>query len=578
MFTTVTIPVMADHLSPKKHQQLERLTGRDSTIIHCYLQIIQNEEASLWRKNWEGKRLNPTKLDALTLTSIPLTRKQKDGTVKTTRGRSIVKYDLKHQFKRRITVRELKECRDTAIAMWHSYLEKLAKYEQVYWRIMQKSKYVEREEALARVLHWWATEKKPSAPCQAAGYPQTKLPRRANVRTTAFLHERPTKLTRYWLELYFPERGKHLWLPLNPSSYHINQLTRGKPQTVQVVKQANGRWTAHLTLTKHRPKLLKHMPLKPLAVVGIDLGIEKAAVAVLLTATEKGRVTRKTTKFFKQQEKKQAINAMDYQIAALQRKTEQYRKLGRSIKQLLRALKRLSHKRQALAIQYDHQLTAELVAWIHRLEHRYTVHIVLGQLKGIRHSRRKGDGGSRSHRRKLHRWAFARITEMLRYKLYQVGVPEKRFRTVREAWTSRTCSQCGSHKTMRPFQALTICLTCGFQLQADVNGAINIGCKLIISLDGTMLDHWLHPPSLHKKYPERETADNQLLKNPLPFRQTLERNVSVGGRKTSRTQETSLISRPLCGDEAPSPVDLSFGDRGVEPTSRKPDNGKFLSS
>jgi len=575
MFTTVTIPVMDDHLSSKKRQQLDRLTGRDSTVIHRYLKIIQQEEDSLWLKNWEGKRLDAAKLDALTLTSMPLTRKQKDGTVKTTRGRPVVQYDLKQEFKGRVTARELKECRDTAIAMWHSYLEKLAKHEQIYWRIMRKSKYIDREEALARVLHWWATEKNPAAPCQADGYPPTKLPRRANLRTTAFLHERPTKLTRYWLELYFTERGKHLWLPLNPSSYHMNQLAGGgTPKTVQLVKQSNGRWAAHITIAQKPPKL--PAPSKPPAVVGIDLGIKKAVVAVLLTAADKGRLTRKTAKFFEQKEKKHAINEVDNQIASLQRKKEKYRKLGKRPKHLIRALKRLAHKRQVLAIQYDHQLTAELVAWIQRLEHRYTVHIALGQLKGIRHSRRKGDGGSRRHRRELHRWAFARITDMLSYKLQRIGVPEERFMTVREAWTSQTCSRCGSRDTVCPFQARTLCLACGFQLQADVNGAINIGCKLIVSLDGATLDHWLTPPSLPKKYPERGAALDQSLANPLPSRQSSQRSVSVAGRTSSRTQETSLTSRPLRGDDVPSPVDLSFGEVGAEPASRRPDWCKFL--
>ncbi|MHA2232186.1 MAG: hypothetical protein ACXAB4_06830, partial [Candidatus Hodarchaeales archaeon] len=60
MFTTVKIPVMDDHLSPKKAQQLDRLTARDTTVIHRYLTIIAREEEHLWREGWDGKRLDKT--------------------------------------------------------------------------------------------------------------------------------------------------------------------------------------------------------------------------------------------------------------------------------------------------------------------------------------------------------------------------------------------------------------------------------------------------------------------------------------------------------------------------------------
>lgn len=556
MFLTVQIPVMDDKLSPKKRQQLERLTGRDRTVIQRYLDIIEQEEEALWRKKWEGKRLDKTKLDALTLTSKSLTRKKKDGTINHTVGRPSVKYDLKLEFKGRITVRELKECRDTAVEMWHSYREKVADHERIYWKIMQKPKYVDREDALVPVLHWWATEKKPAPPCQAEGYTPHKLPRRTNVGTTCFLQERPTKLTHYWLEVYFPERGKHLWLPLNPSSYHLNQLRATNPKTLQLVKHATGRWYAHVTVALKVPPMLPTE--KPLALLGIDLGLKKSAVAVLLTEDHPGKLYRQDVKYFDQNEKKQAINELDNQIASLQRKKEQYQTLGKSPKNVNRALKARAHKRQELARQYDHVLTAEIVALVQRLAHRYTVHLALGQLKGIRHSRRKGDGKSRKHRRELHRWAFARITEMLAYKLQRVGVPGEHFQAINEAWTSKTCSRCGSTDTARPFQALLICHACGVHLQADENGALNIALKLILSLDEVALDHWLTLPLLARKYPEQNGSHDQSLTTPLSEREAPPdfMSGSATGRTPSCTREASLTSRPLRGDEVSSPVEL----------------------
>ncbi len=576
MFTTVKVPLMDDQLSPKKHQQLERLTARDTTVIRRYLEIIALEEDNLWRPGWEGKRLSKGKVDALTLTSESQKRTQKDGTVRYTQSRATVKYDLKAQFGKQITVRELKECRDTAVEMWHSYREKVADHERIYWRIMQKTKYVDREDALASVLHWWATEKKPHPPCQAEGYTPHKLPRRANVQTTCFWHERLTKLTRYWLEVYFPERGKHLWLPLNPSSYHLNQLRAIPPKTIQLVKHRNGRWYAHVTIA------LKNLPVlsdnKPLAVVSLDLGMNKSAVAVLLTEDHPGTLHRDAVKYFEQKAKKQVINELDNRIASLQRTKAHYETLGKPTKNVLRVLKRLAHKRRELALHYDHVLTAEMVAWVQELAQQYTVHVVLGKLKGIRWSRRKGDGGSRKHRRELHRWAFARLTAMLAYKLQRTGLPPAQFHPVKEAWTSRTCSRCGSTRTSRPFQALVICLACGRHLQADENGALNIAFKLIVSLDEATLDHWLPLALLQRKYPKRQRVVRQSLTKASPLGAAEEPDVSVAGWKgpcSPRTQKASSTSRPPSGNEAPSPVASSLVDAGAEPASCKGDSCKI---
>jgi IS605 OrfB family transposase len=545
---------MTDKLSVKKRQQLERFTGRDTTVIKRYLDIITKEEVTIWREGKEKHRLNVSELDALTLTSKPLKRKGKDGKVKETPGRPAVKYDLKAEFTRRITTRELKECRDTAVAMWHAYCEQVADHERIYWRIMAKKKYMNREEELARALYWWEREKKPHAPCRAENYKPAKLSRRANVGTTVFLRKRDTVLTRYWLEAYYPEKRKHLWLPLNPSSYHLNQLVSGNPKVVQLVKHAKGRWYAHVTIEIKIPAGLSI--LRPRAVVGIDLGMNKAAVAVLLTADSNGVLKGRDIKFFGQEEKKRVINKLDNKIASLQRKKEHYSEQGKCTDNITAKLRKLSTKRREVAGQLDHELTAKIVRWVKRLEHQYTVHVAIGKLKGIRNSCRKGDGKSRKHRRELHRWAFTRVTIMLKYKLSRAGVPKSRFVPVPENWTSQTCSKCCSKDTHRPFQSLLICRSCGARLQADINGALNIAFKLIVSLDEAALDQWLINPLLEKKYHERSAR--------------------AAGRRNSRTRRKtaiqakasspSLISRPISGNEITSTVSVV-----VEPASNNPD-------
>jgi IS605 OrfB family transposase len=293
---------------------------------------------------------------------------------------------------------------------------------------------------------------------------------------------------------------------------------------------------------------------KPLAVVSFDLGMNKSVVAVLLAEEHPGKLYRQDVKYFEQQEKKQVINELDNQIASLQRKKEKYTQAGKNPKNIIRTLKRLSHQRRAVAIHYDQELTAQIAQWVQRLHHRYEVHFGIGELKGIRQSQRKGDGKSRKHRRELHRWAFARITALLAYKLQRSGVPSEHFHPLREAWTSKTCSRCGSTDTTRPFQALFICHACGVQLQADENGALNIAFKLIGSLDEAALDPWLPLRLLQKKYPAQQGASHQALTKTPQAGPHADRGVSVAGRNLPCTRAESLTSRPLRGAEMPSPV------------------------
>ncbi|MFX0062286.1 MAG: zinc ribbon domain-containing protein [Candidatus Hermodarchaeota archaeon] len=544
LFTTVKVPLMDDRVTGTKVHQLDRVTARDTTVIKRYLEIIQAEEKELWREGKEHEKIDRNKLDALTLTSKPLARGDTSSL-----GRSNVKYDLKKEFGHKITVRELKECRDTAVELWHGYQDRVKKHEETYWKIMKDPKYIDRADELVRVLHWWKTKKRPTPPCQAEDYRPRKLPRRATLGTTAEIHVRATKLTNYWLELYYSvEKGENkrtcdrLWLPLNCSCYHVNMLKLGSPKTVQLVKHLDtDRWYAHLAV-----KIEVDIPVdqsKPLAVVGLDPGIAKALVAVLIT--ENRDLSAKDIRVFEQQEKKRVIIKLDNLIGSLQRKLASYKsKKGKNVKNINRKLKHLRRKRHKLAVQYDNELTAQITRWIKQLEHTYTVYVALGNVKGIRQTRRKGDGKSCKHRRELHQWAFARLNVMLQAKLLRAGIPPARFRAVKESWTSKTCSKCGSTDTYRPFQALIICQTCDTKLQADINGATNIAMKLILSLDEASLDQWLKKPFLEQ--------------------QRKKRNVRLAGRKRSCTRSPSSISSPPSGDETPASV-----SRGVEPASRR---------
>ena len=84
----------------------------------------------------------------------------------------------------------------------------------------------------------------------------------------------------------------------------------------------------------------------------------------------------------------------------------------------------------------------------------------------IRPEKEKG----RKFNRKLGGWAHAQLEGFLRYKLEEVG---KRVVVVPPEYTSKMCSKCG---LLGARKASAFRCSCGYSLNADLNGARNIGC------------------------------------------------------------------------------------------------------
>mgnify|MGYP001573153733 FL=1 len=75
----------------------------------------------------------------------------------------------------------------------------------------------------------------------------------------------------------------------------------------------------------------------------------------------------------------------------------------------------------------------------------------------------------RKFNRKIGGFSYFTLTRYIEYKARQCGVP---FMTVNEAYTSQTCTVCGSagKRTKNWFQC-----ECGYEDNADRNAAFNIG-------------------------------------------------------------------------------------------------------
>ena len=72
-----------------------------------------------------------------------------------------------------------------------------------------------------------------------------------------------------------------------------------------------------------------------------------------------------------------------------------------------------------------------------------------------------------------------KILEKYELKIGNYGFESYRVVAVDESWTSKRCSRCNSKNTSRKKQGLFNCHDCGYELNADLNGAKNIGKRLI---------------------------------------------------------------------------------------------------
>ncbi len=112
-----------------------------------------------------------------------------------------------------------------------------------------------------------------------------------------------------------------------------------------------------------------------------------------------------------------------------------------------------------------HKATTEIADYA--AENRLIVSV--GDLGGIQ----KQDRG-RTMNRKLHRFPHYSFRQMLKYKCRERGV---RYIEVSEAYTSQTCSRCGKKGDRN--RGIFTCPHCGYEVNSDVNGAVNIAKRAL---------------------------------------------------------------------------------------------------
>jgi len=438
----VKVPILWNTMTHRRQQRLRQIVGRDTRAIRAFIGVIEHYEKTLLtgpNKN----HISDTELDKLTITTAKVDPRYS--------RRPVVPHDMKARFPR-ISSSELVECRQTAISMYESYLQ------------------VRSKRGVKAV------------PPTRAG-PCRRLPRWIFSQRFKLVQNR-TCVARWWLNLRdsldSASRGHgyhdRLLIPLGVAPFHENQLKRGEVKALQLITNTNRQWWAAFAVRVHLPD--KPRNDLPPAVLGIDLGIERAACTVLATPTKV-----RETRYFGQSHKAETITKYDYLVAEVQKEMDTRRNNGQDWDDLARKLREMRSKREHVAIEYDKVLVRQLIDHIVELSRNYTLYVALGRLKGIRNSAQRGNFKGRKFRGMVHRWAFARIGASLQHGLAQLGWPvngtNARFRVVPENWTSIMCWKCGS-KGKRPKQNYFVCPACGHRTNADRNGAINIAGRLIM--------------------------------------------------------------------------------------------------
>ena len=136
------------------------------------------------------------------------------------------------------------------------------------------------------------------------------------------------------------------------------------------------------------------------------------------------------------------------------------RKLGKEKKLLV--IKKIGHKEKRIVSDELHKIAKDIVDEAEK----HNAIIAIGNLNGVRNNNK-----GRKVNRKVNSMPFYRLKEYIKYKALERGITVIE---VPEFNTSKQCSRCGSMNTKRPSQGVFICLDCGYQINADVNGAKNI--------------------------------------------------------------------------------------------------------
>lgn len=255
-------------------------------------------------------------------------------------------------------------------------------------------------------------------------------------------------------------------LPLN-----INRTVRLKGTEIASISTISGRQKIALALGNYQKQMLAkaikfcdselikrgkkfylniviEIPDEPLKetenVIGVDMGIRNLA-------------TCSTGDNFSGEQVQAVRNRYHTLRQALQSK---------GTKSAKRHLKKLSGREKRFQEDVNHKISKQIV----ELAIKSNSAIALENLKNIRNTTKH----RKDQRRSFHSWAFYQLRQFITYKAQMAGIPVF---LVNPAYTSKTCSSCGSIGIRRGEHFH--CPHCSFQADADFNASINISRAVV---------------------------------------------------------------------------------------------------
>jgi IS605 OrfB family transposase len=155
----------------------------------------------------------------------------------------------------------------------------------------------------------------------------------------------------------------------------------------------------------------------------------------------------------------------------LQKAAHRSQMRGKRPKNIRRALKRTARRETSFRRDVNHCIAKMLVA----AATDTTQGLALEDLQDIREQARF----RKPQRARMSGWAFAQLRSFIEYKACLAGVPVV---LVDPKHTSQGCYACGHvARGNRRSQAVFSCQYCGSTTHADVNAALNIRCRALVS-------------------------------------------------------------------------------------------------
>ncbi len=253
------------------------------------------------------------------------------------------------------------------------------------------------------------------------------------------------KFSSLWIHISTLEKRNTIYIPLNPSQYHLNQLKNAQINTFEIVKRSK-KYYVHISITKF-------VDDKPISSIGGgDQGLNRTIAVVLL----ENPLPRE--EHLMDAAKREFLDKYDEIVLSLQQ-AEKWDKL-----------RELRNKRSNVSIYGDWILANETA----RFTEGSLIYI------GNTHFRQTQfrENGMPELRKRIGKWSYSRQRKFIALKRAEKGYPTL---FDDEYNTSRRCHICGSMITTRKWNngySWILCHSCGAKIDADLNAAYNLAGKI----------------------------------------------------------------------------------------------------